>query len=77
MQLSVIMRRPYKAGVRSVGSRPSDKDGGGGGHPDPEIRGGRALRVPRAPLLDPPLVRKEDFDCSFKLPAWPICRETG
>ena len=26
--------------VRSGGSRPSDK-GGGGGHPDPEIRGGR------------------------------------
>ena len=25
------MRRPYSAGVRSGGSRPSDKGGGGGG----------------------------------------------
>ena len=67
------MRRPYSAGVRSGGSRPSNKGGGGrgGGHPDPEIREGRA------PLLDPPLVRKANFDCIFKLPAWPICRETG
>ena len=28
---SVIMRRPYSAGVRSGGSRPSDKGGGGVG----------------------------------------------
>ena len=28
---SVIMRCPYSAGVRSGGSRPSDKGGGGGG----------------------------------------------
>ena len=29
--------------LTSGGSRPSDK-GGGGGHPDPEIRGGRSLK---------------------------------
>lgn len=39
------MRRPYKAGVRSVGSRPSDKDGGGGGHSNSEIRGGGVKKI--------------------------------
>ena len=39
------------SGCRSGGSRPSDKGGVGVGHPDPEIREGRALRVPRASLI--------------------------
>ena len=77
------MRRNNEASVLSGCPQCRDPDlqirmvGGGGGHPDPEIREGWVLRVPRAPLLDPPLVRKADFDCIFKLPAWPICRETG
>ena len=43
----------------SGGSISSDKGGGGaGGHPDPEIRRGRA---PQAPPLDPPLHSYSDI----------------
>jgi len=50
--------RYRKGGGISGGSRPSDKGAGGGGHPDPEIRGsdfGLKIRGERAPPLDPPL----------------------
>ena len=36
--LKKIKRKKFNGKV-SAGSRPSDKGGGGGGHPDPEIRG--------------------------------------
>ena len=34
--------KPWERGCLNGGSRPSDKGGGGGGHPDPEIRRGPA-----------------------------------
>ena len=39
--------------------RPANKRGGGGGHPDPEIKGGGGRVVPRFPSLDPPLQENE------------------
>ena len=34
----------FAISLHSGRSRPSDKGGGGGGHPDPEIRGGPGLQ---------------------------------
>ena len=37
--------------IFSSGSKPSDKGGGGGGHPDPEIRGAQfGLKIRRGLL---------------------------
>ena len=35
----------YHLIICSGGSRPSDKGGGGPGHPDPEIRGTRSQKI--------------------------------